>query len=180
MDCSYIIDWLMMQDWEALTGIASVVIALCVLVFTVWAGWRTHVHNKLSVKPHLTTWTSRWPEQQKYSIQLVNNGLGPALIKRFVVRLDNNVIKGKGTEPLDSVIRALFTGDKYKCKTGLLDTGYSMPANEEKTIVDIQFLEPNTITPDELEEKLSRCELEIQYTSFYNDKFSFISNQNNQ
>ncbi|MBV2089975.1 MAG: hypothetical protein KUF72_03735 [Candidatus Thiodiazotropha sp. (ex Ctena orbiculata)] len=169
----------MMQDWEALTGISSVVIALCVLVFTVWAGWRTHVHNKLSVKPHLFTWTLMRPDEHYYRIQLVNNGLGPALIKRFVVRLDNNVVKGKATEPLKAVIKALFLDTEYKVQTAMLNRDYSLPANEQKTIVAIKFFEPCNITPEEFQERLSRCELDIQYTSFYNDKFTFIHNQNN-
>lgn len=165
----------MVQNWQALTGISSVVIALCALFFTIWSGWRSHIHNKLSVRPHLTTWVIQEEEKHYYGIELVNNGLGPALIECFVIKLDGNVMKGRATEPIENIIDTLFNDSKYKYETSLLDAGYSMPANEKRPIATIQFLPPFTITPEELVERLNRCDLHIEYKSIYGDRFSFTS-----
>lgn len=163
----------MMQDWESLTGISSVVIALCALVFTIWAGWLTHKHNKLSVKPHLTTCVNRRTELHQYGIEIVNNGLGPAVIDSFVVKLDGNEMKGHATEPIESILKALFVDSSYKYEATTLDVGYSMPSNEKRPLVTVQFLEPFTITPEDFEEKLSRCELLIEYSNYYGDSFTY-------
>ncbi len=175
MDCTYIFTWMDRQDWEVLTGVSSVVIALCVLIFTILSGWFTQRHNKLSVKPHLTTWITQRSQQHYYCLELVNNGLGPALITSMEITLDNQVIQGKATEPIDTVIQALFVDAQYKTETSFFDIGYSMPVDERRALVSIQFLEPFTITPEIFEERMKRCGLYIRYKSFYNDKFSYSS-----
>lgn len=175
MDCTYIFTWLDRQDWEVVAGVSSAIIALCALFYTMLAGWYTHKHNKLSVKPHLTTWVTRNPQQRYYSLGLVNNGLGPALITSVEITLDNQVIKGEGTEPIENIIRALFVDTQYTCDTSFFESGYSMPADERRTLVSLQFLEPFTITPEIFEERMKRCGLYIRYRSFYNDKFSYSS-----
>ncbi len=39
-------------NWQA-------IIALLTLGFSIWHGWQMRRHNKLSVMPHLTTWTNK-------------------------------------------------------------------------------------------------------------------------
>ena len=69
-------------------GISSGIIALCALIFAIWQGYETRKHNKLTYRPHLTTWQFYNSEKRLYSLTLKNNGLGPALIQSFIVKVD--------------------------------------------------------------------------------------------
>jgi hypothetical protein len=75
-------------SWEAVAALASVVIAFCAFVLTVWQVVTTRRHNRLSVKPFLTTWTDSDYDENRYGIKLINNGVGPALIKSFTIEVD--------------------------------------------------------------------------------------------
>ena len=79
------------MQWQVIIGISSVVIAICAIVVSIWHGVQTRKHNKLSCKPHLTTWMNSDKGKACYSVDLINNGLGPALIEKFTVK----VKKGK-------------------------------------------------------------------------------------
>ncbi len=91
-------------NWEVLTGISSSVIAICALAYTIWQGKQAQLHNKLSFRPHLTLWSHRNHGQGTYEFDVINNGLGPALIESFIVKVDGKELSGEGSDP---IIKAL-------------------------------------------------------------------------
>ena len=101
-------------DWQVLVGISTTIIALCALLFTIWQGIQVRKHNRLSCRPHLTTWTHSEEEKGQYSVELINNGLGPALIEQFLVKVDGKVVPGEGTEPVEKALEILFPNFHYK------------------------------------------------------------------
>ncbi|HBG78575.1 MAG TPA: hypothetical protein DDW84_07020 [Phycisphaerales bacterium] len=161
------------MDWQVLTGISSSIIALCALIFTIWQGFIVREHNQLSYRPYLLTWTSSDADKGIYSVELMNNGLGPALIENFVLKVDGEIISGDGTESVEKALRKLFPNHKYSSQQAFVSKGYSMPAKDKCTIVSVQFENPlpsrefvkNTIN--------NRGDIEISYKSFYNESFEF-------
>ncbi|GKT11653.1 MAG: hypothetical protein ISEC1_P0620 [Thiomicrorhabdus sp.] len=89
------------MDWSAITGISSSIIALCALAYTAWQGIQTREHNKLSFRPHITSWSYRNSESGVYVTEVMNNGLGPALIESFTVKVDGKVISGNNTDVIE-------------------------------------------------------------------------------
>src|SRR3989344_2263262 len=87
-------------SWEAIAAIASAIIALCALGLSIWQGYLSRGHNRISVRPHLTMWTHKYHGDGLYAADIVNNGIGPAIIKCFSVKLDGKKIEGKETEPI--------------------------------------------------------------------------------
>lgn len=81
--------------WDniSLTEMASVIIALCALGFTVWQGFRQRKHDRLSVKPHIDFYEkfSHTDDNLIYTLFVQNNGLGPAIIR------SHRVYKRSGT-----------------------------------------------------------------------------------
>jgi hypothetical protein len=175
VECTAIIDWLEMQEWNVITGIASVVIALCALFYTIWAGWRTHIHNKLSVKPHLSTWITTDSDRRFYSVELINNGIGPALIERFEVKVDGEILQGNATEPVEKAIVMLFPDCQYKSTAGLIGRGYSMAVNERRSIATIHFSKDNPPPNDHIISQIKRCAINVTYKSFYGDEYTYSS-----
>ncbi|MCU7844701.1 MAG: hypothetical protein KZQ93_12755 [Candidatus Thiodiazotropha sp. (ex Monitilora ramsayi)] len=167
-----------MQEWDVLTGISSVVIALCAFLFTLWSGWRVHTHNKLSVKPHLTTWITTDANKHYYSIDLLNNGLGPALIDRFEVIVDGQLLFGNATEPVENAIKTLFPENhyEYRSSVGLVGSGYSMPVNEKRLIASVHFSNVNPPLNEHVINQIKRCSIKITYKSFYGKKYTYSSN----
>ena len=93
--------WLKTIDWQIVTGMSTFIVALCALVVSVWYVRQGIKHNRLQVRPHLDTWTETNPQKGLYQIMLMNNGLGPAIIEDFSVKIDGNIIPDIGTEPIE-------------------------------------------------------------------------------
>lgn len=163
------------MNWELITGISSVVIAFCVLIFTIIQSRQAQKHNRLSVKPHLTSWTHQ-PSENIYIFELINNGLGPALIESFTLKIDSKIISGEGYEPIKKGIKILFPNNKHlPPQYGFVAKGYSMAAKEKCTIVSIEFNGQPLPTLESIEHEFSRAELIIEYKSFYEEKALFSS-----
>ena len=163
------------MDWNVITGISSVVIASCALAYTVWQGKQTQKHNKLSFRPHLTSWSHRNSDKGVYAVEVMNNGLGPALIESFTVKIDGKVISGEGTEPIEKGLKILFPNAQYQSHQAYMAKGYSMAAKEKCTILAIQFTEAMSFTPEVIEHTFNRADLIIKYKSFYEEEFTYSS-----
>ena len=157
-------------NWQVISGISTTVIALCALALSIWQGMQTRKHNRLSVMPHLTTKTDRDVEKGFYSIKVINNGIGPALIEEFLVKVDGKVISGQGPELIEKVLQMLFPGFPYKSKQGYVSKDHSMAVKDIVTIVNIQFYE--RFPPLEFMDRASnRVSFDILYKSFYGKQF---------
>jgi hypothetical protein len=158
-------------DWQVIIGISSSIIALCALIFTIWQGFQARKHNKLSCRPHLTTWTIIKADEGFYSVELVNNGLGPALIEKFILKVDGKIIPGERTEPIKKALKILFPNHNYKSEQSFVSKGYSMAAKDKCNIVTIQFTNPPFPNREFVEHEMNRGDVEIFYKSFYNETF---------
>ena len=163
------------MNWEIVTGISSAVIALCALGYTIWQGKQTQKHNRLSVKPHIASWSHRNKGDGFYKMEIINNGLGPALIESFTITVDEEEITGNESDVVTKTLELLFPGVKYKSTASALAREYAMAAKERCTIIELQFTEPKGMTFDEIDHAFNRADLRIKYKSFYGDKYTFTS-----
>ncbi|WP_319405703.1 hypothetical protein [uncultured Desulfosarcina sp.] len=165
------------MNWEIIVGISSVVIALCALIFSFWQGVQSRRHNRISFRPHLTSWTHDRHTQGFYAVELLNNGLGPALINRFTIKVDDKIISGEGTEPIKKALQILFPNDQYPydAKHSYLGSRYSMGAKDRCVVVVLQFKGEKLPSPEFVKHAIDRADLEVNYESFYGEKFFFNS-----
>ncbi len=161
------------MSWEALAGFSSAVIALCALFLTVWQTHTTQKHNMLSVTPHLTTWTNMDLAKNTYAIELLNNGIGPALIKSFTIEVDGQAITGDGTTPIEKALAALFPQYEYQSWQSFISKGYMMSAKETRNLLTVQFLGGRAPTPEEIDNAAKRFRVVINYESIYQKAFTF-------
>jgi len=164
------------MDWQVTTAISSTIIAVCALGLSIWQGVQIRKHNRLSFRPHLTTWTHRNAENGSYAVELINNGLGPAVIDDFVVYVDGTRISGHGTEPIEKALKIIFPNLAYQSHHSYVAKGYSMAPKERCTIVAIQFAGPQVPSLEFVEHAFNRGDLEISYKSFY-EEFFHLSTQ---
>jgi len=170
------INSLLVLNWEIITGISSVIIATCALGVTIWHGIQTRRHNRLSVLPHLASWKHFEGSKNHYSVELSNNGVGPALIKTFKIEVDGKPIIGEDSEPIEKALKILFPRLKYDAKHAALSKGYMMTAKEKIQIVDIIFFGDNVPKPEEVNHAIKRTRLAVSYESIHGESFKFDSN----
>lgn len=145
---------------ETVQSLIAVVIALIAVFISIWQGYEQRRHNRLSVKPILTF--DAISHNNYKSIRLSNDGLGPAIVKRFI-------ISEKGTQ---------------------FDASEGNPWTEIKQLPNIQYSEMYyfddgaTIKPNEHFNLLTweadsirilDIELLIEYESIYEESFELSS-----
>ncbi len=126
------------MTWEAIAGFSSAVIAICALGLTIWQARIARQYNKLSVRPHLTTWIHFNKTNHVYVVDLLNNGIGPAFIKDFKLLIDGHAIVGDGYEPIEKALKVLFPQYQYTSRQAFVGPDYSMAANERRQLVAIR------------------------------------------
>ena len=110
-----------------------------------------------------------------YAVELMNNGLGPAIIESFTVKIDGKVISGEGTEPIEKGLKILLPNTQYQSHQAYMAKGYSMSAKEKCTILAIQFTESTSLNQETIEHTFNRADLIIKYKSFYEEEFTYSS-----
>lgn len=158
------------MSWEVITGTASAVIALCALALTLWQAVVTRSHNKLSVKPYLQTWSHTDEANNRYQIDLMNNGIGPAFIKSFAIQVDGQTISGEGTEPMNKALKILFPQYSYHSHQAYVVSGYMMSEKESRPLVIIEFFGNQVPKLEVVNHATKRTRLIIDYESIYGDK----------
>ena len=74
-------------------AISSILVSLLALVFTVYQGYETRRHNRLSLLPHIfINYYLNEAETGKTGVEIVNDGVGPAVITNFRVFYDGKKI----------------------------------------------------------------------------------------
>lgn len=171
------------QNATILISLTSLLISLCAVTFTAYQVFATRKHNRLQVRPHLTTFAERNPiaenNQTKITWRLVNHGLEPAVIDSYSLFVDNEVIntnvpsaclralnKAFGTVPANSHL--LYLGNDYlmgkdESLNVLIAELPTPPLDKLGSLDDI----------NEFDAGLKRFKLSVAYRSLYGDKFLF-------
>ncbi|MFJ2826285.1 hypothetical protein ACIPC1_01505 [Streptomyces sp. NPDC087263] len=77
---------------DTVTAISATAIALCSLWVSYTQTRATRQHNRQSVKPLLEMRTVKGYDDHKAGLQIINAGLGPAIVTNSVVQLDGETI----------------------------------------------------------------------------------------
>ncbi len=159
--------------WTVGTSIASVSIALTAVIFSLLQIRKTDKHNRLMVTPHISSVTHVNSEKGITAIILENNGLGPAVIKNFVIYVDDTMIEGD--DIVEVSLKRLLDGlpiDEWGHES--ITNNSFLPAGGK---IEIATIVSAHISPEEIIKKLdSRIALHIGYNSIYGDRFRFNSN----
>lgn len=163
-------------SWESVIAISSTLIALCALIATLWQACVARRHNRLSVTPYLTTWSHN-DDKGVYKVDILNNGIGPALIKTFQVFVDTHEIKGQDLEIIRKALKILFPNYEYSVYNSFLSEGYMMAPKEGRCLVNIQFTGQTVPALEEIEHATKRVKIVIEYESIYKVKFIYDSSK---
>ena len=156
---------------------AAEIIATSALLFTAYQTHLSRKHNRLSVKPHITTFTNRLLNNTGgvLTVSVLNNGLGPAFVTGFTVYLDNNPIDTKQPSEVEQRLSEVLGGPQFNFTTTYFGTDYAMRANEDKVLLHVHFPALANADIEEVEKKLKRFDLVLSYKSAYGETFTYDS-----
>gem|GEM_PF-1172909 len=137
---------------EKITQFGVVAIAVCAVVVSIWQTRISQQHNRLSVMPYLDFF-SGWTSDSTWRLDLMNEGIGPAIIKSTEL-----TYKGKVYSHWDAVLEAANLKGERVNSTNI---GVDSPFKIDKEIV---FLE---IKNDPSNPKTFGIDILIKYTSIY-------------
>lgn len=151
---------------ETWIAIASAITAVCALGVTVWQGRQNYKHNKLSVRPMLATMEAHDEKDNigYASFTIENCGVGPAIIKKFILLNGDEEVSLNNRKTYDDFLRDI-TKDCFNIYTGSLVPGYSMPMNSKHPLLSFNY--------DTQKQDISfahSLNLIVEYQSIYQDE----------
>jgi hypothetical protein len=111
---------------ENITAVCAIVVAVASLVVAVVQARATIRHNRNSVRPILRLHRV-WRSGDRTGLRLVNSGLGPAIVTRSVLRVDDETLGTWSSATAERLHEMLSMKTSYVTfdDTEVLATGYS-------------------------------------------------------
>ena len=162
--------WLLIEGLKV--EVWAVFIAVLALGLTIWQGYLSRKHNRISVRPvlRLVTEYSLGNDDHKYAISVKNCGLGSAIIKDVQIFIkDAEVGKAYSDESWNRAI------ELAKSEHSVFDDFYYTIFTKDVTInsgesVEILWHESDVEKPI-IDKVLEEFVFKVSYQSFYKEKF---------
>lgn len=123
-------------------------------------------HNRLSVRPFVISHIER--DKNAILIYLRNDGLGPALIKGFYVKLGNKEVVNPNNDPYKNwVLSGAREITSFEYEYFIPTVNSTIKANDKVQLLKVTFGKEGDELLDLVEEQFS---FRITYTSMYEDK----------
>lgn len=123
-------------------------------------------HNRLSVRPFVISHIER--DKNAILIYLRNDGLGPALIKGFYIKLGNKEIVNPNNDPYKNLV---LSDDKeitsFEYEYFIPTVNSTIKANDKVQLLKVTFGKEDDELLDLVEERFN---FRITYASMYEDK----------
>jgi hypothetical protein len=151
------------------TTVATITISICALSLAIWNGYLTRTHNKLCVKPFITSFLQESSTNLTFTI--TNCGLGPAEIEEFTIFANGKKINNheEFNVDLESLLATLTLQKLY---TEYNKLGHIIDIKGSSTILEIKA---DSLAPEEIKTILNRYRLVVKYKSLYGQRFEFDS-----
>lgn len=159
------------SDWIA---VCATIVAAVSLFVAAQQTSLTRRHNRLSVKPVLSMYRMEF-KNKPIEYLLINRGLGPAIIKEFIVLLDDRLVdRNSGNLVYDLVDKLDIPRE---CVAGhLLCKNEPLSPGCEVSIMQFKGTENNEELHSRLVGILPRVKFRITYASIYEESFEYNGN----
>lgn len=149
---------------EIFIAFVSAFVAICALGVTIWQRRQNHKHNRLRVRPILTTTMEHDIETGFVAFHLTNSGVGPAIIKNFVLLFRDKEISRNNWETSDDFLKSKTKGFK-DVFIGQYVPGAAMQVGENFLLLSFEY------NPGKHKiEFIHHLNLLVDYQCIYQDK----------
>jgi hypothetical protein len=155
--------------------VLSVCALLVAILSAVFAGWQSRLaynHNRVSVSPKLDyRIEANTTSDGLLKIELINVGLGPAIVKNILVTFDKVAIGRSGWETCSKIdqIYGLNNIEAFEKYCWILSEEEEIYLREDEEITIYQHKPKNQNDDYVLGDDFKRLGLSVRYCSLYND-----------
>lgn len=161
---------------------AALLVSVCALFLTISQAATIRKHNRLTVRPHITTYTDNTADPERAGVRFIkvritNSGLGPAIIKTFEPLLDGEPLKADDPDDLFPVVAKTIPArmmDDLSYIT-VLRPGHVMAKDEVVTMAHLAVVPTIHDDPTALKQALERFHIRARYESAYGESFVYDS-----
>lgn len=164
---AYRLNQLIEKTMSSVATYCSMFIALLALAATFYQGYLAREHNRVLVRPRLVGYASKG--SAKFRFEIINTGLGPAIIEDIQCFIDGVSVHGVGNDLISNCIQALG----LRCRiisTEFFKIGAIIPSGKRIDVLNIVVLDP---IEDADNYFTGRVKLEILYKSVYGERLKF-------
>lgn len=179
---------------DTIIAAMAVVVALISGAFTAYQAYLSRRHNRLSVKPHITTWLD---EEEKTEIgftskpestyilccDVMNNGIGPAIIRKYTVYFDGKPIGDNADiKALEKAIGGIIDAQQWNCQwhISIIGKDYPFPAGERTALLKIKIPMHLEFDKTPYLELMDRFDAIFEYECMYGNKFTHQAKPENE
>lgn len=165
------LEWLTSQDNNALVNCIAVFIALLALISTIWQAIASRRHNRKSITPHISFYSGFMDENKGdgYCIQMENCGIGPAIVKKLIILVDNKEVGTANNESNWTEALKIVDGLNYDALCyNLIDEDGFMKVGEKFNLL---WYITNEDDP-KLNNIFDKISFKVEYKSLYGKKFN--------
>lgn len=148
-------------DW------AAIAIAAGALGLTVFESRQTRRHNRLSIAPRLDAQCHIVPTVERAAMRLTNQGLGPAVLKRFRWTLDGRTRQELGIQRFETFTEKLRLGPGVVYSFPLPDN--LLRAEESIDLISVPVGAWSSERSAAIRGAFRRLAFELEFTSLYED-----------
>ena len=148
-----------------------IAVAALALFLTIWQGLQARRHNRLSVRPLLEFGgyigdgdKQKNKKNSKFEVTIVNRGVGPAIIKNFVLKIEGREKSRNNSQDYHDSLGELLENFKPLMNTHL-SSGSAVQAGEEIVVLRFKY---NAKT-DNID-FINKVEILVEYQSIYKDE----------
>jgi hypothetical protein len=150
-------------------AISAAVIALLAMAATFWQGYVARTHSRISVRPHLDWGKQSYVGRPLY-VELINNGLGPAIVESLTISWDSANFVVTNLE-----LPQFITDELKKCtfptEWMTLSPGTPIGAGQRLKLLSLTPPPENSQSCEQALSLIKRFRFTIKYKSFYGEFF---------
>lgn len=161
----------MSRDWitpEIIIAISSVSIALCALGISLWQGYLTRKHNKLTVNPYGVIQIDISAQSEQVGVHIRNQGVGPMILTSIKIRREDGCIDFADMSNVQESLGLQGEGFVFRICSGHV----SVLPNEDIWIISTTKHLSNKDLISRLKTALNDSLIEITYESVYGEKYN--------
>lgn len=161
---------------------AALLVSICALFLTINQSLATRKHNRLTVRPHLTSFVDQRADTERKGITTIkatlsNNGLGPAIVKEFELLLDGAPIEhsepGDLFPTVEKILPVRLLADE--CHFAVLRQNYVMAKDAALPVATISYAPTIHDDPTAIRVAMRRFHIRVSYESAYGESFAYDS-----
>jgi hypothetical protein len=153
--------------------LAGLLIALAALAIAVWSGVESRKHNRQSTRPNLSFLDSYAEGLDFIGLRVVNNGVSPAFISRFVVQTPNNRQDVTSVVGWIDSLKAVRL-QKNWINSDPIEVGNVIGVGERLELIHYSEKQADREKIAELARGMKNLYMEVWYKSVYEDEYVLI------